>query len=92
MDLFSSIGIQEIVMILVIALIFVGPGKIAEFGTSAGKMINNLKKMSTDVTTKLEKELLEEKKGKEATASLPANTTENKPTDQTSEKPPSVHP
>ncbi len=92
MDLFSSIGIQEIVMILVIALIFVGPAKIAEFGTSAGKMINNLKKMSTDVTSKLEKELLEEKKEKEATGSLPANTIENKLTDQTGENPFSDHP
>jgi Sec-independent protein translocase protein TatA len=65
MDLFSSIGIQEIIMILVIALIFVGPEKIGEFGTNAGKMFNNLRKLSTDMTSTLKKELEEEKKAKE---------------------------
>lgn len=92
MDLFSSIGIQEIVMILVIALIFVGPGKIAEFGTTVGKMVNNLKNMSSDMTAKLEKELLEEKKTQETNASSPENIPENKSPDQISQKPPSDHP
>ncbi len=86
MDLFSSIGIQEIVMILVIALIFVGPGKIVEFGTTAGRMINNLKKTSADMTTTLRRELLEEKKQQVNTPATPVKNTENQKSSPPDEK------
>jgi Tat protein translocase TatB subunit len=71
MDFFSQIGTQEILMILLVAIIVIGPNKIVEFGKSAGKMTRNLKKMTTDMTTSLEKELEEEKK-KESDTSQPA--------------------
>jgi Tat protein translocase TatB subunit len=71
MDFFSQIGTQELLMILLVAIIVIGPNKIAEFGKSMGKVTRNIKKMSSDVTTSIEKELEEEKK-KEPGVSTPA--------------------
>ncbi len=62
MDFFSQIGTQEILMILLVAIIVIGPNKIADFGKSLGRISRNIKKASMDMTTNLEKELGEEKK------------------------------
>lgn len=62
MDLFSQIGTQEILMILLVAVIVIGPNKIVEFGKTVGKVSRNIKKISTDMTTSIERELDEEKK------------------------------
>ncbi len=62
MDFFSQIGTQEILVILLVAIIVIGPNKIVEFGKSVGKVTRSIKKISTDVTTSIEKELEEEKK------------------------------
>ena len=87
MDLFSSIGLQEIVVVLVIALIFIGPGKIAEFGTSAGKLLKKFKKMSSALTSTLEKEMLDEKKQQEKPLSTPVRIPDEHPLIQPEEKP-----
>jgi sec-independent protein translocase protein TatB len=60
MDLFSSVGSQEILMILLVALIIIGPTKIAEFGKTVGNVSRNLKKASTDFTTNLNREIEQE--------------------------------
>jgi len=39
-----GIGLPELIVILVIALIFVGPGKLPEVGKAIGKGIRNFKK------------------------------------------------
>ncbi|MDF2564095.1 MAG: twin-arginine translocation protein TatA/E family subunit [Massilibacillus sp.] len=39
-----GIGIPEILVILVIGLVFFGPGKLPEFGKSLGNSINEFKK------------------------------------------------
>jgi Sec-independent protein translocase protein TatA len=62
MDLFSSIGMQEILMILLVALLVIGPNKVAEFGKTLGNMSRNLKKASTDFTTSITREIEEEDK------------------------------
>ena len=60
---FLDMGIMEIVLILVVALIIWGPGKIPEIARNLGKYMNAMKKMSFDLTTQVKKELeLEEKK------------------------------
>jgi sec-independent protein translocase protein TatB len=68
MDLFSSIGTQEILMILLVAIIVIGPAKIVEFGKTMGKFTRNIKQASTDLTMNLTKELEEEEKGKATTS------------------------
>jgi sec-independent protein translocase protein TatA len=61
--MFGSIGMPELIIILVIALIIFGPRKLPELGKSLGKSINEFKKASTELQNTLEKEIqLEEQK------------------------------
>jgi sec-independent protein translocase protein TatA len=39
-----GLGMQELVIILIIALIFFGPGKLPDLGSSIGKAIKGFKK------------------------------------------------
>ena len=64
MDIFSSIGTQEILMILLVAMLVIGPNKIADFGKTLGNVSRNLKKASMDFTTTINREIEEEEKGK----------------------------
>lgn len=74
--MFGSIGMPELVIILVIALIIFGPRKLPELGKSLGKSINEFKKASTELQNTLEQEIkLEEQKDertKTAAATPPA--------------------
>ena len=61
MDL-MGVGTAEVLMILLVALLVIGPNKVVEFGRTMGKLTRTIKKMSFDVTTSLTKELeLEDK-------------------------------
>ena len=44
-----NIGAPELIIILVIALLILGPGKLPEVGASIGKSIREFRKASTDV-------------------------------------------
>ncbi|MEZ5418414.1 MAG: TatA/E family twin arginine-targeting protein translocase [Vicinamibacterales bacterium] len=71
--MFGSIGMPELVIILVIALIIFGPRKLPELGKSLGKSINEVKKASTELQNTLEKEIqLEEQKDREEKAAKAA--------------------
>jgi sec-independent protein translocase protein TatA len=60
---FLDMGFWEILLIIVVALIIWGPGKIPEIARNLGKFMNAMKKMSFDLTTQVRKEMeLEEKK------------------------------
>ena len=71
MDIFSSIGTQEILMILLVAMLVIGPNKIAEFGKTLGNVTRNIKKASTDFTSNLNREIEAEDKSKKS--SVPQN-------------------
>jgi TatA/E family protein of Tat protein translocase len=45
-----NIGAPELIIILVIALLILGPGKLPEVGASIGKSIREFRKASADVT------------------------------------------
>ena len=61
--MFGSIGMPELIIILVIALIIFGPRKLPELGKSLGKSINEFKRASADLQSTLEQEIkLEEQK------------------------------
>jgi len=66
LDIFSSIGTQEILMILLVAMLVIGPNKIAEFGKTLGNVTRNIKKASTDFTSNLNREIEAEDKNKKS--------------------------
>ncbi len=59
---FFGIGIGEILLVLMIALIIWGPGRIVEIGRTLGKIVRTLRKASSDLTAQVTKELETEEK------------------------------
>lgn len=54
---FFGIGTGEIILILVVALIIWGPGRIVEIGRTLGRIVRAVKKASFDLTAQVTKEL-----------------------------------
>ena len=86
----GSIGMPEMLVILVIALIIFGPRKLPELGKSLGKSLAEFKRASNDLKSTLEEEIRveEQQTAKKAAAPpLPAAPT----TVATAEPPPTQH-
>ena len=69
----GSIGMPELIIIFVIALIIFGPRKLPELGKSLGKSIAEFKKASNELRNTLEEEIRIEEQ-KEAVAKQAAAT------------------
>jgi|SRR5688572_7838862 TatA/E family protein of Tat protein translocase len=62
-----SVGMPELIIILVIALIIFGPRKLPELGRSLGKSIGEFRKASNELKSTLEEEIrIEEQKEQKA--------------------------
>ena len=75
--MFGSIGMPELIIIFVIALIIFGPRKLPELGRSLGKSLAEFKRASNELKSTLEEEIrVEEQQQQRAEApKAPAQST-----------------
>jgi len=78
--MFGSIGMPELIVIFIIALIIFGPRRLPELGRSLGKSINEFKKASNDLRNSLEEEIrLEDHKTQAPAQPAPPGTVVGRP-------------
>jgi sec-independent protein translocase protein TatA len=89
--MFGSIGMPEMLIILVIALIIFGPRKLPELGRSLGKSLAEFKRASNELKNTLEEEIRldEQRTTQEATKAKEASSAPA--TSEASEQPPVAH-
>lgn len=80
----GSIGFPELLVIFVIALIVFGPRRLPEIGKAIGQGINEFKRASKDLQTRLEEEIEQDRRAGASTtappeAAAPANPPQNPP-------------
>ena len=91
----GPVGVPEMIIILVIALIVFGPRKLPELGRSLGKSLGEFKRASNDLRNTLDEEIRIEEKQPENEASSnksEANQKSNKPAVATAAPASGVHP
>jgi sec-independent protein translocase protein TatA len=82
---FPNIGPGELILILIIALIVLGPGKLPDVASSLGKSVREFRKAATDVT---EAGRIDAPPAASPTATTQANTpVESQPASQASATP-----
>ena len=74
---FFGIGPMEILLILVVALVIFGPGRLPEIARKVGQAIRTVRKATFDLTAEVTKELEGKGKGKENN-NPPGQTEESK--------------
>lgn len=86
--MFGSIGMQELVIIFVIALIIFGPRKLPELGKSLGKSIAEFKRASNELRNTLEDEIrVDEQRQAQAPATTATPTPDPAATPESSTPP-----
>jgi Tat protein translocase TatB subunit len=61
---FMSIGTQEILMIILVAILVVGPNRIVGISRTMGNIMRAIRKTTAELTTSVTKELEQEEKDK----------------------------
>jgi TatA/E family protein of Tat protein translocase len=81
--MFGSIGMPELIIIFVIALIIFGPRKLPELGRSLGKSLAEFKKASNELRNTLEEEIRIEEQKETAAKQAPPPPTHTAPVSAT---------
>ena len=79
----GSIGVPEMLIILVIALIIFGPRKLPELGRSLGKSLGEFKRASNDLRNTLDEEIRIEERREQAETAKKASETPAEPAEAT---------
>ena len=74
--MFGSIGMPELIIIFVIALIIFGPRKLPELGKSLGKSLAEFKRASNELKSTLEEEIRIEEQQQKVTEAAKVQTTQ----------------
>ena len=69
--MFGSIGMPELLVILVIALVVFGPRRLPELGRSLGKTIAEFKRATSELQQTLEQEVALDAQQQKTTVALP---------------------
>jgi TatA/E family protein of Tat protein translocase len=85
--MFGSIGMPELLLILVLALLLFGPKKLPDLGRTLGRSIAEFKKASNDLKRSLEEEV-EEARREAAPEKPPAGADATKPDPYRPHEPP----
>ena len=81
--MFGSLGMPELIVIFVIALIVFGPRKLPELGRSLGRGIAEFKKATNELQSSLEEEIrVEEQRLDASKATAPVRTASSHADDQ----------
>ena len=90
--MFGSIGMPELIVIFVIALIIFGPRKLPELGRTLGKSIQEFKKASNELRSTIEEEirLEDQRESAKPAASVSSTTASTTPVAHT-EMPAATH-
>jgi TatA/E family protein of Tat protein translocase len=73
--MFGSIGMPELIVIFVIALIIFGPRKLPELGRTLGKSLSEFKKASNELRSTIEEEIRLEEQHETAKSAAPVPST-----------------
>ena len=74
-----GLGFPELILILVIALIIFGPGKLPEVGKAIGKSVREFKKATNDIKQEFETDESPQTETKKATVTDATSKTQNIP-------------
>jgi sec-independent protein translocase protein TatA len=89
--MFGSIGMPEMLIILVIALIIFGPRKLPELGRSLGKSLAEFKRASNELKNTLEEEIRLDEQRTAQEAAKAKETHEVAPAPIAEASPPAAH-
>lgn len=71
--MFGSLGVWEIALILVVALLLFGPRKLPEIGRTLGKGLAEFKKASNELRRSIETEVEAEERNERAAVEAPSS-------------------
>jgi len=80
--MFGSIGMPELVVIFVIALIIFGPRKLPELGRSLGRSLGEFRRASNDLRNSLDEEVRLEEQRRAVEAAKPVDPLQTRPADE----------
>ena len=81
-----GIGLPELIVIMIVALLVVGPSKLPDLARTLGKTLQEFRRMADDVKGTLEEEIKDEGTAKEQEEQIDIKKTEKSDTDNNTQR------